>query len=126
MNLNIKDQILKEEEQLREAMIASDVNALDNLLDMELIFTTHAGHILTKKQDLDAHQSGYIRIESISNTEQQLQIHDETVIVSVKSHIIGKFGEESSDGLFRFTRVWAKTPSGFWRVVAGHSSVVQE
>jgi ketosteroid isomerase-like protein len=126
MTSTTRETIQKEEEQLRQAMLESDINSLDNLLDMELIFTTHTGHILSKKQDLDAHKSGFIKIDQITNTEEKMQIHDETVIVSVKSHIQGTFGGEESSGVFRFTRIWAKTPSGFWRVVAGHSSMIQE
>jgi ketosteroid isomerase-like protein len=125
MTSTIKQQIQKEEGQLKQAMLTSDIGSLDNLLDMDLIFTTHTGQIITKRQDLDAHKSGLIKIEEINNSDELMQIHDETVIVSLKSEIKGLFNGERADGTFRFTRVWAKTSSGFWRVVAGHSSVIQ-
>lgn len=125
MSSTIKEQIQKEEGQLKQAMLNSDIASLDNLLDMDLVFTTHTGQLLTKRQDLDAHQSGMINIEEINNSDEIMLIHDDTVIVSLKSEIKGLFNGQRSDGVFRFTRVWAKTSSGFWRVVAGHSSLIE-
>ncbi len=55
MSDTIETQILEAEEQLRQAMLASDVNALDDLLSPELIFTNHLGQVMGKQDDLAAH-----------------------------------------------------------------------
>lgn len=62
MNHSIKTQILEAEERLRLAILSSDVNTLDELLAPELIFTNHLGQVLGKQDDLDAHQSGTLRV----------------------------------------------------------------
>jgi hypothetical protein len=42
---------------LRAAMLSNDVDALDTLLDDDLIFTIPTGQIISKHDDLAAHRS---------------------------------------------------------------------
>ncbi len=121
----IEKQIVKSEERLRLAMLQSDVNELDELLAPELIFTNHLGQILTKKDDLAAHQSGTLEIEVLEPSEQQIQmIGDDVAVVSVRVHLSGSYAGVRSEADFRFTRIWALSAAGAWRVVAAHSSIV--
>jgi len=121
----IKKQISESEERLRLAMLQSDVNALNELLAPELIFTNHLGQMLTKKDDLAAHQSGTLKIEILEPSEQHIQmIADDVAVVSVRVHLSGSYAGARSEADFRFTRIWAPSSAGDWRVVAAHSSIV--
>lgn len=123
----IESQIIKSEDRLRQAMLNSDVSALNELLAPELIFTNHLGQVMSKNDDLEAHQSGMLHIEELTPSEQQLQLIGDVAIVTVLMHIIGRYDGTRSEADFRFTRVWAITSSntrGTWQVVAGHSCVV--
>ncbi len=46
MNKTVETQIINAEEQLRLAMLASDVSALNELLAPEIIITSHLGELL--------------------------------------------------------------------------------
>ncbi|WP_239984865.1 nuclear transport factor 2 family protein [Sporolactobacillus pectinivorans] len=48
-----KSEIIECEKRLQEAMLSSDVTALDELIDDDLIFVDHFGQILTKENDLE-------------------------------------------------------------------------
>ena len=48
------------EDQLKTAMIDSDVLVLDQLISDDLIFTRHLGQIMSKQDDLEAHRSGSV------------------------------------------------------------------
>src|SRR3546814_17616969 len=52
------------EEQLREALLTSDVGLLDSLLGDDLIFTNQHGMRLTKSDTIPAYQSGLLAIET--------------------------------------------------------------
>ena len=93
------------EEQLKTAMLNSDVSVLNQLIADDLIFTSHHGQIMSKQDDLDAHKSGFVKINSIDQSEQRIHLHDDTAIVSVLSSIQGEFGGEESLSALRFTRV---------------------
>lgn len=86
MSNSIEMQIAKSEEQLRLAMLRSDVNSLDKLLAPELIFTNHLGQVLTKKDDLVAHQSGTLKIEVLTPSEEHIQLIGDVAIVHVRVH----------------------------------------
>ncbi|WP_419655494.1 hypothetical protein Dvar_45800 [Desulfosarcina variabilis str. Montpellier] len=112
------------EDQLKTAMIDSDVLVLDQLLSDDLIFTSHLGQIMSKQDDLEAHRSGFVKINSIEQAEQHIQLHDDMAIVSVLSRIQGEFGGEQSETDLRFTRIWQKSKNDSWQVIAAHSSAV--
>lgn len=124
MTGSIETQISEAEEQLRLAMLASDVAMLGKLLAAELIFTNHLGHVLSRQDDLDAHRSGIVKIEQLTPSEQHIQLVGDVAIVSVCMHIVGSYAGNHSEADLRFTRVWAPAADGGWQVVAGHASVV--
>ncbi|MFV1983845.1 MAG: nuclear transport factor 2 family protein [Thiohalomonadales bacterium] len=124
MNKLIEEKIKKCEERLKEAMLHSDISELDKLLAVDLIFTNHLGQLMTKQDDLEAHKSKILKIDKITLTDQIIKIIEDIAIITVKAHIIGSFNEEKSENNFRFTRVWSKTSSDTWQIIAGHSSIM--
>ena len=122
--MTIQAQIIDVEERLRLAMLASDVPALDGMVAPELIFTNHMGQLLGKDEDLAMHESGVLKLHQLIPSEQHLQVNGEVVVVSVRMQLAGTYADQPTGGDFRFTRVWARSPEGVWRVVAAHAGMV--
>lgn len=120
MTETVETQIINAEERLRQAMLASDVSVLNELLAPEIIIVSHLGELLEKQDDLAAHESGLIKIHELKPSEQHIQIHGEVVIVSVRMQLSGSYNGSPADGDFRFTRVWAVSSSRTWHIVAAH------
>jgi ketosteroid isomerase-like protein len=120
MNTTAETQIIDAEERLRLAMLASNVSVLNELLAPELIFTNHLGQLMTKQDDLNAHESGMIRIDALNASERHIQFYGEVAIVLVRMQISGSYAGQPASGDFRFTRVWAVSSSGNWHIVAAH------
>ena len=112
------------EEQLKLAMLNSDITSLDELLACDLIFTNHLGQLMTKQDDLNAHKSGWLKIDKIQLFDQQIKVLNDVAIVCVQALILGSFNGESSESKFRFTRVWCKNSQNKWNVTVAHSSLV--
>ncbi|MEJ2635365.1 MAG: nuclear transport factor 2 family protein [Calditrichia bacterium] len=112
------------EDQLKSAMLNSDVSVLDELLADGLIFTNHLGQVTSKEDDIEAYRSGIAKIKSIKQSEKQIMVEGDAAIVSVLSHISGEFRNVQYDAALRFTRVWQKRESNKWQVIAAHSSLV--
>ncbi len=125
MSNPIEAQIIEAEEQLRLAMVNSDVKVLDQLLAPELVFTNHLGQVLGKQDDLAAHQSGKFQIEALTPSERHIQVlENDVAIVTVKVHLIGSYDGAGFDNDLRFTRIWTLSSSNTWQIVAAHSSAV--
>ena len=121
----IEEPVALAEEQLRQAMLASDVGALDRLIAGNLVFTTHQGRVFTKETDLEAHRSGVLKLTSLEPSEQLLQVDGHMAIASVRMKLSGIYGGQPFAADLRYTRVWRKTKDDRWQVIAGHSSAVQ-
>jgi hypothetical protein len=117
------DTIEKLEKELETAMLSSDVEKLDKLLDDKLIFTNHIGQQTSKQMDLEAHRSGFVKIDSISQSNQSVNLFDNVAIVTVLSEICGLFGEMRSTAQIYFTRVWQKKLNEEYKLIAAHSSL---
>jgi ketosteroid isomerase-like protein len=124
MNDSREPEISQYEARLRQAMLQSDLNELDLLIAPDLIFTSHFGQLVTKNDDLEAHRSGVIKIESLTLLDETIRMVGSVAIVSALVRISGTIGDITSEGDYRFTRVWAPTSSGEWQIVAGHASAV--
>ena len=111
------------ESALRQAQLASDVPALDRLVDDVLVFTGPNGVVYGKQDDLDAHRRGIVRITRLEPSEERVQRFGPIAVVSVRMEMSGTFQGVAFAGPFRYTRVWCARQEG-WRIVAGHVSAV--
>ncbi|WP_412025962.1 nuclear transport factor 2 family protein [Burkholderia cepacia] len=108
---------------LRTAMLANDVDALDALLDDELVFTVPTGQIISKEDDLSAHRAKLLRLDQLDFHETRACAIDEMILTTTKATLAGRFDGTAFDGTFAYTRLWRRSGAG-WRVVAGHASQV--
>ena len=106
------------EEALRDAMLASDVVALDSLLADGLIFIGPAGDVFGKDDDLDLHRSGRQKLTKAEWRSVEVVTHGQSAVALVTADLAGTFDGAEFSGHFRYCRFWAKTEAG-WRVVGG-------
>jgi len=120
--METREQIEALEIRLVEAMKTSNVPELETLLADNLIFTNHNGHLVSKADDIAAHQSGDMEIYSIETSAQLVEVlSDTTAVVSVVKDMSVAIAGHTSIGIYRFTRVW-RFNEFIWQVVAAHSS----
>jgi ketosteroid isomerase-like protein len=118
------DPVLELEEELRRAQLTSDVQALDRLIDDDLVFVTIDGSVATKSDDLALHRSGRLRISRMDPVERTLMhLGTDTCVVSVRMDASAVLDGVEMTANLRYTRVWHKRSDG-WRIVAGHMSLV--
>ena len=119
-------QIEQAEARLRSAMLASDVDALDELLSADLVFTNQAGIRLTKSDDLAAHKSGLLRIDRLEpKTTPIIRLLGDSAIVCVTVELAGAYDSQGFGGAFAYSRVWHRHPDGRWQIEAAHCSTAE-
>lgn len=137
MHASITAAIQDAEERLRQAMLSSDIAALEALLDPDLLFVNHMGWTVTREDDLDAHRGGLLKIHALDLSEQCILPRADCAVVSVLACIAGSYNGVPANGTFRFMRTWAPAvvsdsvsdlASGsapvVWRVIAASSVMV--
>jgi ketosteroid isomerase-like protein len=113
------------EEKLQQAMLSSNVQALDELIADDLVFTMHTGLVITKQDDLEAHRTGIQKFTAIDLTDQQIRHYGDCAVVTLKAHLTGVFQGQDYSACYRFTRVWIKRGNR-WQIAAGHVSPVSD
>jgi ketosteroid isomerase-like protein len=69
---------------------------------------------------VSSNKSGLFEINELQPSEQHIKIHGEVAIVSVRMQVLGSYNGSPANGDFRYTRVWAVSPSENWQIVAAH------
>ena len=119
-------EIVALESELRSAQLAGDVNVLDKLIADELLFTGPDGSVGTKAQDLAAHRSGAIRFRAHEPEELRIRrVGADVAVTALRARLVVDVGGTLSDGIYRYTRVWARERGSEWRVVGGHVSEIR-
>jgi ketosteroid isomerase-like protein len=118
------DPILAAEDELRAAMLAGDVAALDRLLDDDLLFVSHLGEVVGKAQDLEMHRTRRLRIVSMTPSDRRIQRLGDTTVVSVRMETAAVVDGARVEQTFRYMRVWHHRADG-WKIVSGGMVVAQ-
>ncbi|HET9799480.1 MAG TPA: nuclear transport factor 2 family protein [Gemmatimonadaceae bacterium] len=119
------EEIVALESEVRAAQLGADVAALDRLIADELLFTGPDGRLGTKQQDLDAHGSGAIRFRAHEPQELRIRrVGADVALVALRAKLAVEVGGAVVEGIYRYTRVWAREHDGRWRVAGGHVSEV--
>lgn len=129
---DFEHQIVAAEERLRLAMLGSKVTVLDELISPQLLFTTHLGQLVNKKDDLAMHASGALKFHALEPHHRKIKLFGSgsasgvgaVGVVSVLMHMSGIHSGVPFSANLLYTRVWQRGSNEAWQIIAGHSSVV--
>lgn len=124
MSTDFEQHIRANEERLRVAMLASDVDVLDELISSDLIFTNHLGQVFGKQDDLGLHRSGVLKFHTLEPSELRANACGQLFVVSVRMMMSGTYGGSQFAADLRYTRIWRSSMNGNWQIVVGHSSAI--
>jgi ketosteroid isomerase-like protein len=106
------------EDALLAAMQVSDVAALAELIDADLVFTLPDGTNVGKEADLEAHRSGATRFERLTEIERRTTEHaGQGSTETITKAVILQAGERIKATL-RYERSW-HIIDGRWQVTRG-------
>lgn len=115
--------IIKKEEELRLAMLGSDVEKLNELIDDSLVFTLPTGDLADKEMDLTAHKLGIQKLTKLECLRQKITVYNTFATVAAKMEVEGTFQDNSINGTYCYTRVWFNNGID-WKIVAGQVGVI--
>ena len=113
-----KEDILKLENQLYEAMKSADIEALDSLLHNDLLFVIPSGEVINKEKDLESYRTGNLKIIELHPEVEHLNIIDDVAIITLKLKLNGSFSGDPFEAQFRYIRFWKGFEDGI-KVIGG-------
>lgn len=112
------------ERRLQAAQLASDVDALDGLIDDVALFTGPDGSVLSKRDDLQAHASGYQVMSRVDEEDLRVLVTARTGVTWFLGTLEGTFGGERLAARMRYTRTWTHDDQAGWKIIAAHATLV--
>lgn len=116
----MKQEIIQCEENFAQAFRTLDIETLSDMIHDRLIYNHFSGKVMTKQMDIDAFKSSNPKVEKLECIELEVEMFDDTAIVSTVTYLKGVFGGHPVEGKTRFLRTWKKLESG-WKVIAASS-----
>jgi hypothetical protein len=120
---DVESAIRAAEERLWKAQLSGDVEALDDLIADDLLFTGLAGSLETKAADLQQHRSGALKITKLEPLEFRVRVIPGGAISSVKMDAAAVVAGKLIAATLRYTRVWI-SEGGRLKIAGGHMSLV--
>ncbi len=106
------------EDELLDAMRASDLEALDRLISDDLKFIGHEGAVLTKKADLEAHRTGATNFDRIEETNRRTLEADGSGTTDTTARAVLHTQGSQIEIQLLWHREW-RIIDGRWQVLAG-------
>lgn len=113
------------ERRLQAAQLASDVDALTELMDDAVRFTGPDGNLYTKQDDLRVHESGQQVLTRVEEEDLQVLATEHTGITWFLGTLEGTVGGEPFAARMRYTRTWIHDQTG-WRILAAHATILTD
>ncbi len=113
-----RESLVVAERALQAAQLASDVEALGELLHDELVFVSPGGILVGKADDLELHASGAIRFHDSREAELDARVRGDEGETYALIELDVETGGERVQGTYRYLRVWT-WDSGRWQVISG-------
>ena len=121
-DINETEALRAAERRLQAAQLASDAEALNELIDDAALFTGPDGHLYSKDDDLEAHRSGQLALTRIEESDLHVLIAGSTGVTWFLGTLEGTSGGEPRVARMRSTRSWAYETARGWRIVAAHAT----
>jgi hypothetical protein len=116
------EELRSAERRLQRAQLASDVEALDQLIDDRLVFTGPDGRHYSKQDDLHAHRSGRQSMTRVDEEDLAVLAVGGTGVTWFLGTLEGSMAGEPFVARVRYTRTWIHDDRKGWRLIAAHVS----
>ncbi|SDJ17153.1 protein of unknown function [Actinokineospora alba] len=121
-NLDHTESLRAAERRLQSAQLASDVTALDELIDDAAWFTGPDGKLYTKQDDLSAHETGHQVLSRLDEEDLRVLATEHSGVTWFLGTLEGAVGGQALTARLRYTRTWRRDEQTGWKIIAAHAT----
>ena len=115
---DVKKEVEALEEQWRKAQLAGDVGTMDKMLAEDFIGISMSGQVNTKAQQLERVKTRKLVVNKIELSDMKVKLVGSVAIVTSQADVEGTSEGASVKGMYRYTRVYQRSPSGEWKITS--------
>jgi ketosteroid isomerase-like protein len=114
------------EEQWRDAILSSNIAAMDSLLSDDYMAITATGILQTKEQALANLRDGRVHFTSLELFDRKVRFYGTTALVTSQAEIRATLPEKDISGNYRYTRVYVRNARGEWKIVSFETNRIHD
>jgi ketosteroid isomerase-like protein len=114
------------EDSWRNAILKSNLAAMDRLLADDYLAITASGLVQTKAQTLANLKSGRMHMASLNVSDRKVRFYGRTAVVTSLAVVQATTGEGDISGNYRYTRVYVRDVAGNWKIVSFEASKIRD
>ncbi|MGA3265017.1 MAG: nuclear transport factor 2 family protein [Terracidiphilus sp.] len=114
------------EEAWRNAVLKSNIAAMDALLADDFMAITSSGTLQTKDQTLANLRSGRVHFTALDLSDSKVRFYGTTALVTSLAKVKGTAAEGDISGCYRYTRVYVRDARGKWKIVSFEASMIRQ
>ncbi len=111
-----KQQVEDLEADWRSATLGGDIQALDRMLSDDYVGISWTGEVSTKAMQLDHVRTRSYFISRMNVSDMKVKLVGNVAIVTALADVEGSSNGVAMKGLFRYTRVYQRLPTGSWKI----------
>ena len=121
---SVEQAVLKLEQQWEDALLKSDVAALERIYDDSLIYTHSSGAVDNKSVYVGNIKSGATKYESMKRDDIKVSVYDDTLVTCHwEVHVLNKGNKIDTNA--RYIHVYVKRKDG-WKMVAHQATRITQ
>jgi ketosteroid isomerase-like protein len=105
------------EEKWRQALIAADPTPIASMLAEDFLAISANGTLSDKSQYMKRITSDQNHFTSIDLMDMKVRLFSKAAIVTSQVRLVGRLDGRTADGVFRYTKVYHRAPTGEWLLV---------
>jgi ketosteroid isomerase-like protein len=121
----VRHEIFDLEDAWRNAVLKSDINAMNALLADDYMAITASGMLQTKQESLASMRAHRLHFTTLLLSDRKVRFYGKTALVTSKAEVQGTTPEGDISGDFRYTRVYVRDNQGRWKIVSFESSRIR-
>jgi ketosteroid isomerase-like protein len=121
-----RHEIDKLEDTWRNALLTSNMKAMDALLADDYMAITASGTLQTRDETLDSMRAGRVHFTLLDITDRKVRFYGSTAVVTSQANIQATTPDGPVNGHYWYTRVYARNAQGEWKIVSFEASRVRE
>ncbi len=114
------------EDEWREAILTSNIKALNALLADDYMAITPSGTLQSREESLDNLRAGHVHFTKLDVTDRKVRFYGTTAVVTSLANIQAITPDGQVAGNYRYTRVYVRDAQGAWKIVSFEASRVRE
>jgi ketosteroid isomerase-like protein len=109
----------------RNALLKSNVAAMDALLADDYMAITASGTLQTRDEALASLRSGQTHLTALTISDRKVRFYRSTALVTSLAQVKGTIGGRDITGSYRYTRVYVRDDKGKWKIVSFEASRIR-